>query len=73
MSEAPSRPDAPARLAGLTIDVVSDVVCPWCYVGQRRLQQALAMRAGARCRRAVATFQLDADDPCRGARPHVST
>jgi predicted DsbA family dithiol-disulfide isomerase len=25
----------------LTIDVVSDVVCPWCYVGKRRLEQAL--------------------------------
>ncbi len=26
----------------LTIDVVSDVVCPWCYLGKRRLEQALA-------------------------------
>jgi predicted DsbA family dithiol-disulfide isomerase len=24
------------------IDVISDVVCPWCYIGQRRLAQALA-------------------------------
>jgi predicted DsbA family dithiol-disulfide isomerase len=28
----------------LTIDVVSDVVCPWCYVGKRRLEAALAAR-----------------------------
>jgi predicted DsbA family dithiol-disulfide isomerase len=28
----------------LTIDVVSDVVCPWCYVGKRRLEVALAAR-----------------------------
>jgi predicted DsbA family dithiol-disulfide isomerase len=27
-----------------TIDVVSDVVCPWCYVGKRRLEAALAAR-----------------------------
>ncbi len=27
----------------LTIDVVSDVVCPWCYVGKRRLERALAL------------------------------
>jgi hypothetical protein len=27
----------------LTIDVVSDVVCPWCYVGKRRLEGALAL------------------------------
>ena len=25
----------------LTIDVVSDVVCPWCFVGKRQLEQAL--------------------------------
>lgn len=28
----------------LTIDVVSDVVCPWCYVGKKRLQLALSER-----------------------------
>ena len=28
----------------LTIDVVSDVVCPWCYVGKRRLEEALTQR-----------------------------
>ena len=30
--------------ASLTIDVVSDVVCPWCYVGKRRLERALGQR-----------------------------
>ena len=25
----------------LTIDVVSDAVCPWCFVGKRRLDEAL--------------------------------
>jgi predicted DsbA family dithiol-disulfide isomerase len=30
---------SPARF---TIDVVSDVVCPWCYLGERRLKQAIA-------------------------------
>ncbi|HEY5627205.1 MAG TPA: DsbA family oxidoreductase, partial [Nitrospira sp.] len=29
------------------IDVYSDVVCPWCYVGKRRLEQALASIGGA--------------------------
>jgi predicted DsbA family dithiol-disulfide isomerase len=29
----------------LTIDVVSDIVCPWCYVGKRRLERALALLA----------------------------
>ena len=27
----------------IIIDVVSDVVCPWCYLGKRRLEQALAL------------------------------
>ncbi|MFO0777288.1 MAG: DsbA family protein, partial [Nitrospira sp.] len=25
----------------LGIDVYSDVICPWCYVGKRRLERAL--------------------------------
>jgi predicted DsbA family dithiol-disulfide isomerase len=29
----------------LTIDVISDVVCPWCYIGKRRLEAALAAYA----------------------------
>ena len=26
----------------LRLDIVSDVVCPWCYIGKRRLERALA-------------------------------
>jgi predicted DsbA family dithiol-disulfide isomerase len=29
----------------LNIDVISDVVCPWCFVGKRRLEGALALWA----------------------------
>ena len=29
----------------IAIDVVSDVVCPWCYVGKRRLDATLAARS----------------------------
>ena len=28
-------------MSELTIDVVSDVVCPWCFIGKRRLEAAL--------------------------------
>jgi predicted DsbA family dithiol-disulfide isomerase len=28
----------------LTIDVISDVICPWCFIGKRRLEKALAGR-----------------------------
>ena len=27
----------------LTLDIVSDVICPWCFIGKRRLEKALAM------------------------------
>lgn len=30
----------------LTIEIVSDVICPWCFIGKRRLERALAMHAG---------------------------
>lgn len=30
------------------VDVVSDVVCPWCFVGKRRLEQALGALRAAR-------------------------
>jgi predicted DsbA family dithiol-disulfide isomerase len=29
----------------IKIDVVSDVVCPWCYIGKRRLERAIAQVA----------------------------
>jgi len=30
----------------IRIDVVSDVVCPWCFIGKRRLEKALALKPG---------------------------
>jgi predicted DsbA family dithiol-disulfide isomerase len=36
-------PEATAPVGSpLFIDVVSDVVCPWCYIGKRKLELALA-------------------------------
>ena len=32
-----------AALKPLKIDVVSDVVCPWCYIGKKRIENALAL------------------------------
>ena len=29
--------------AALRIDVVSDVVCPWCFIGKPRLENALTL------------------------------
>ena len=51
----------------LTIDVVSDVVCPWCYLGKRRLDAAIR-EAGDGAPIAVRwrPFQLDASIPAGG-------
>ncbi|MGJ5207198.1 DsbA family oxidoreductase [Bradyrhizobium sp. HKCCYLR20261] len=32
-----------STLKPLIIDVVSDVVCPWCYIGKRRIEEALEL------------------------------
>jgi predicted DsbA family dithiol-disulfide isomerase len=26
----------------LAVDVISDVICPWCCIGKRRLEKAIA-------------------------------
>jgi predicted DsbA family dithiol-disulfide isomerase len=31
----------------LTIDVISDAICPWCFIGKRRLEKALDGRPAA--------------------------
>ena len=53
----------------LTIDVISDVVCPWCYVGKRRLEAALERRSSsdaAPSRVRWHAFQLNPDIPPGG-------
>ena len=30
----------------LTVEVISDVICPWCFIGKRRLEKAIAAVAG---------------------------
>ena len=30
----------------LTVDVISDVICPWCFIGKRRLEKAIAVLGG---------------------------
>jgi predicted DsbA family dithiol-disulfide isomerase len=50
----------------LTIDVVSDVVCPWCYLGKRRLALALAREDGGPVAVRWRPFQLDPSIPAGG-------
>ena len=32
-----------SALKPLRLDIVSDVVCPWCYIGKKRIENALAL------------------------------
>lgn len=54
----------------LTITIVSDVVCPWCFIGKRRLETALLQFARERPDVAVAIrwlpYFLNPDTPIEG-------
>ncbi|HNP35353.1 MAG TPA: DsbA family oxidoreductase [Woeseiaceae bacterium] len=50
----------------LDIQIVSDVVCPWCYVGKRRLERALAERPDLDVAVTWLPFQLSPDLPREG-------
>lgn len=52
-------------MSALTVDFVSDVVCPWCFIGFTRLEQALAQETGEVEVR-LHPFQLDASTPLAG-------
>jgi predicted DsbA family dithiol-disulfide isomerase len=47
----------------MILDVYADVVCPWCYVGERRLEKALALRPGLEVERRWRPFQLQPGMP----------
>ena len=50
----------------MELDVVIDVVCPWCFVGKRQLDKALAQRPGIVKTVRYRPYQLTADTPAEG-------
>ncbi len=52
----------------IQIDVVSDAICPWCYIGKRRLERALVILAQDGLHFSVRwnPFQLNPDMPKQG-------
>ncbi len=54
-------------MAQLNIEIVSDPVCPWCYIGKRRLEQALAARTHVQANLHWSPYQLSPDMPMEGA------
>jgi predicted DsbA family dithiol-disulfide isomerase len=56
----------------LSITVYSDVICPWCYVGKRRLEAALAEPGmPAPIRLTWRPFELNPDMPVEGVERKV--
>jgi predicted DsbA family dithiol-disulfide isomerase len=50
----------------MIIEIVSDVICPWCYVGQKRLDKALALRPDLDVTLTWRPFQLAPEIPPEG-------
>jgi predicted DsbA family dithiol-disulfide isomerase len=50
----------------MRIEIYSDVVCPWCYIGERRLGRALAQRPDLEVERVWRPFQLQPELPASG-------
>jgi predicted DsbA family dithiol-disulfide isomerase len=50
----------------LAVEVISDVICPWCYVGKKRLERAIAAFEGHQVRVRWLPFQLNPTMPKEG-------
>jgi predicted DsbA family dithiol-disulfide isomerase len=48
------------------VDVISDVICPWCYVGKRRLENAIALSGRRDVHVRWLPFQLNPQMPKEG-------
>ena len=50
----------------MLIEIHIDLICPWCFIGKRRLDRALALRPEAAVDIGWAPFQLNPDMPVGG-------
>lgn len=50
----------------MQIDIVSDTVCPWCFIGKRRLERAIAMRPAMEFDVRWRPYRLDPTIPPEG-------
>lgn len=53
-------------MEAVRIDVIFDTVCPWCYVGKRRMEAALRTRPHVKARARWWPFLLNPDMPYTG-------
>ena len=50
----------------MQLDLIIDVVCPWCFVGERQLMVALSERPDAVTSFSIRPFQLSPNTPAEG-------
>src|ERR1700761_7101795 len=50
----------------MQIDVISDTICPWCFIGKRRLMRAMEQRANIMCAVKWRPYRLDPTVPRGG-------
>jgi len=50
----------------IKIDVISDTICPWCYIGKRNFDKALSLVPDVKVKFIYSTFQLNPDFPKEG-------
>ena len=55
----------------MKIDIISDTVCPWCFIGKRRLERALAMRPDITAEITWHPFQLNPEMPPDGIERQI--
>src|SRR5690606_2450127 len=52
----------------ITIDVISDVACPWCFLGMKRLEHAVVLASDVDVQIRWRPYQLDPSIPKEGLR-----
>ncbi|MFQ5785959.1 MAG: DsbA family oxidoreductase [Alphaproteobacteria bacterium] len=50
----------------MNIDIISDLICPWCFIGKRRLERALAARPDLDVAISWRAYQLNPEMPPEG-------
>jgi len=60
------RCDARKERSRMRIDIYSDTICPWCLIGKRRLERALAERPQPDLQLTWRAFQLNPNMPAGG-------
>ena len=50
----------------ILIDIISDTVCPWCYIGKKRLEQAIKKSSDLNFNISWHAFQLNPNMPKQG-------